>query len=209
MLIFLLSISNIVLLRVRRSGTAALLNGVKKRKSLFNFLGIFRGNINIWKFRCHLHHYCGTTPEKHQDFIVCKKKGWHFVLLEYQQKQIQKLEEIKEKNENIKGHDFFRLQLRGWFRAYSRECLGQRLQVYEQPWLTHVRVRQSMIIKHNHKTLSRCAHACVKESECCSYEFSPTYLQCNLNKECRPTEKKFRDFLFCKKTEHLTPETNE
>ena len=41
MLIFLFSISNIVLLRVRRSGTAALLNGVKKRKILFNFSGIF------------------------------------------------------------------------------------------------------------------------------------------------------------------------
>ena len=46
----------------------------------------------------------------------------------------------------------------------------------------------------------RCADACLKESKCCSYEFSPTYLQCNLNKECRPTQKKFRDFLFCKKT---------
>ena len=46
----------------------------------------------------------------------------------------------------------------------------------------------------------RCADACLNESRCCSYEFSPTYLQCNLNKECRPTQKKFRDFLFCKKT---------
>ena len=104
---------------------------------------------------------------------------------------------------------FFRILLRGWFRAYSRECLGQRIQVYEQPWLTDVRVKQSMIIKHNHNTLSRCAGACFRESECCSYEFSPTYLQCNLNKECRPTEKKFRDFLFCKKTKNLTTETNE
>ena len=41
MLIFLFSILSIVLLRVRRSGTAALLNRVKKRKSLFNFSGIF------------------------------------------------------------------------------------------------------------------------------------------------------------------------
>ena len=47
MLIFLFSISNIVLLRVRRSGTAALLNGVKKRKSLFNFSGLVLREIKI------------------------------------------------------------------------------------------------------------------------------------------------------------------
>ena len=42
MLIFLFSILSIVLLRVRRSGTAALLNGVKKRKSLLIFWHILK-----------------------------------------------------------------------------------------------------------------------------------------------------------------------
>ena len=49
----------------------------------------------------------------------------------------------------------------------------------------------------------RCAHACQKESQCCSYEFSPTYLQCNLNEECKPTQKKYSDFLYCKKIGRL------
>ena len=49
----------------------------------------------------------------------------------------------------------------------------------------------------------RCAHACQKESKCCSYEFSPTYLQCNLNEECKPTQKKHSDFLYCKKIGRL------
>ena len=49
----------------------------------------------------------------------------------------------------------------------------------------------------------RCAHACQKESKCCSYEFSPTHLQCNLNEECKPTQKKHSDFLYCKKIGRL------
>ena len=49
------------------------------------------------------------------------------------------------------------------------------------------------------KDFHRCGQACLKNSKCCSYEFSPTYKQCNLNKECLPTTKKFQDFLFCKK----------
>ena len=49
------------------------------------------------------------------------------------------------------------------------------------------------------KDFHRCGQACLKDSKCCSYEFSPTYKQCNLNKECLPTTKKFQDFLFCKK----------
>ena len=49
----------------------------------------------------------------------------------------------------------------------------------------------------------RCAHACQKESKCCSYEFSPTHLQCNLNEECKPTQKKYSDFLYCKKIGRL------
>merc|ERR1711974_53349 len=44
-----------------------------------------------------------------------------------------------------------------------------------------------------------CGEACQSKSECCSYEFSPSYKDCNLNKECQPTQKKFQDFLFCKK----------
>jgi len=45
----------------------------------------------------------------------------------------------------------------------------------------------------------KCGQACQSKSECCSYEFSPTYGGCNLNKECRPSQKKFHDFIFCKK----------
>jgi len=45
----------------------------------------------------------------------------------------------------------------------------------------------------------KCGEACQGKSECCSYEFSPSYGECNLNKECRPSQKKFHDFIFCKK----------
>ena len=41
------------------------------------------------------------------------------------------------------------------------------------------------------------------ERKCCSYEFSPTLLQCNLNEECKPTQKKHSDFLYCKKIGRL------
>ena len=46
---------------------------------------------------------------------------------------------------------------------------------------------------------TRCGQACRSNGECCSYEFSPSYKDCNLNKECKPSQKKFQDFLFCKK----------
>ena len=75
-------ISNLVLSRVWRRETAVLLNGVKKRKSLFNFSVKFWEETNIWKSRCHLHHYCKTMPDKHQDFVVCKKEGGVILLLD-------------------------------------------------------------------------------------------------------------------------------
>ena len=45
----------------------------------------------------------------------------------------------------------------------------------------------------------RCDEECDKEKDCCSYEWSPSRGDCNLNKECEPTKPKYFDFLFCQK----------
>ena len=53
--------------------------------------------------------------------------------------------------------------------------------------------------------LFRCWKECVSSSDCCSYEYSPTEKECNLNKKCEPEEKKIGDFLYCKKLNSKDP----
>ena len=48
--------------------------------------------------------------------------------------------------------------------------------------------------------LGSCATLCnARPRECCSFEWSPSSRICNLNQECAPTGKKFKDYLFCVK----------
>ena len=44
-----------------------------------------------------------------------------------------------------------------------------------------------------------CAELCNDNKDCCSYEYSPRKKRCNLNRDCKPTRKKFKDFNFCAK----------
>ena len=48
-------------------------------------------------------------------------------------------------------------------------------------------------------TAKGCAKQCSASKHCCSYEYSPTEKLCNLNKDCKPTAKKYNDFDFCVK----------
>ena len=48
--------------------------------------------------------------------------------------------------------------------------------------------------------IKSCAALCTDlPGECCSFEWSPTERQCNLNRECAPSHEKFQDYLFCVK----------
>ena len=52
------------------------------------------------------------------------------------------------------------------------------------------------------KTSDTCAFLCsvIYAQDCCSYEWSPTDLKCNLNKECRTqTRTNHKDYLFCRR----------
>ena len=51
-------------------------------------------------------------------------------------------------------------------------------------------------IKTNNKG---CAKLCNEEKNCCSYEYSPTEKLCNLNKDCKPSAKVYKDYSFCVK----------
>ena len=51
-----------------------------------------------------------------------------------------------------------------------------------------------------HFDSGRCGQACQSKSGWCSFELSPSYNDCNLNKEWELTPNKFQDFLFCKKS---------
>merc|ERR1719369_1282099 len=44
-----------------------------------------------------------------------------------------------------------------------------------------------------------CAKLCSNNKDCCSYEYSPRKKRCNLNRDCKPSRKKFEDFNFCAK----------
>ena len=56
----------------------------------------------------------------------------------------------------------------------------------------------------NTATENECSGLCDKHSSCCSFEYSKTYLYCNLNTECRPTQGPWptwsTDDLFCSRT---------
>ena len=41
-----------------------------------------------------------------------------------------------------------------------------------------------------------CARHCDVTSGCCSFEYSPTEMKCNLNRECRPTKGAYKDYAF-------------
>ena len=107
MLIFLFSISNIVLLRVRRSGTAALLNGVKKRKSLFNFSGIFWG---IARFE-YLDAISTITAEPRlrntRTSLSAKRKVDVLCSLNTNKNKYDNYKKYKRKTKNIRGNVFF------------------------------------------------------------------------------------------------------
>merc|ERR1712062_412359 len=52
------------------------------------------------------------------------------------------------------------------------------------------------------KTSDTCAFLCsvIYAQYCCSYEWSPTELKCNLNKECHTqTRTNHKDYLFCRR----------
>ena len=71
--------------RVKRNAIAAVLNGVKNRKSeTFNnyhcLYELFHEQLS-WLFRCTIHQSCQTKPERFQDFIACRKEGQNFSIL--------------------------------------------------------------------------------------------------------------------------------
>ena len=53
--------------------------------------------------------------------------------------------------------------------------------------------------------VSGCSKRCNEEASCCSFEYSPTEHKCNLNKDCAPSQNKYKDYAFCTKgnTAHI------
>jgi len=48
-------------------------------------------------------------------------------------------------------------------------------------------------------TMEGCSEECSKHEGCCSYEYSFSSRLCNLNKDCEPTQGKYKDYHFCTK----------
>jgi len=51
----------------------------------------------------------------------------------------------------------------------------------------------------NNQEMGQCAEFCSQTTKCCSFEYSFEHRMCNLNKECKPTNGQFQDFVFCVK----------
>ena len=49
------------------------------------------------------------------------------------------------------------------------------------------------------ENISSCAGHCAANSNCCSFEYSPSKKNCNLNTECQPTTEVHEDYNFCVK----------
>ena len=48
-------------------------------------------------------------------------------------------------------------------------------------------------------TREECAMKCNREKACMSFEHSPTQMKCNLNKIAEPSQRPYKDFVFCTK----------
>ena len=48
-------------------------------------------------------------------------------------------------------------------------------------------------------TREECAMKCNREKTCMSFEHSPTQMKCNLNKIAEPSQRPYKDFVFCTK----------
>lgn len=44
-----------------------------------------------------------------------------------------------------------------------------------------------------------CKGLCGSKTECCSFEWSEASMLCNLNKECKPSGKRYHDYVYCEK----------
>ena len=44
-----------------------------------------------------------------------------------------------------------------------------------------------------------CSNRCNGEANCCSFEYSITEKNCNLNSDCQPTVNVYKDYAFCSK----------
>ena len=51
--------------------------------------------------------------------------------------------------------------------------------------------------RHSAATVEDCTAICDQNDRCCSVEWSPTEKLCNLNKECKPTARLYKDYLLC------------
>ena len=51
--------------------------------------------------------------------------------------------------------------------------------------------------RHRAATVEDCTAICDQNDRCCSVEWSPTEKYCNLNKECKPTARLYKDYLLC------------
>ena len=47
--------------------------------------------------------------------------------------------------------------------------------------------------------LKECQALCDDDNRCLSFEWSPSTRRCNVNKESKPTDDAFRDYIFCRK----------
>ena len=54
---------------------------------------------------------------------------------------------------------------------------------------------------HYIESVEECSNFCTANKDCCSIEYSPTRLQCNLHKECLPdSQVPYQDYMSCKKS---------
>ena len=55
----------------------------------------------------------------------------------------------------------------------------------------------------NVNNIAACAQHCHANSDCCSFEYSPTEKECNLNEECQSNGPAYPNQVFCVKGNHI------